>query len=159
MITPGPNPLRRHLIALATLGAIVLTAPWPGIQAIFHVFLVLGVAPDFPSPIPGALWALAAGWTVEGTLRIYPHMGGTPLADMILCLASYGFLIQWPPHSRNPFWGRMAAFAIAHYLLTNLLVRFAGGPHAWGFAWIWTVAAIPLWATLALRLHAPIHRR
>jgi len=52
---------RRHLLALVSLGAIQLTAPWPGLQAICHVFLVLGLAPGFPSPFQGMLWAAAAG--------------------------------------------------------------------------------------------------
>lgn len=151
--------LRRHAIALAALAGIHFTAPWPGIQTVFHVFLVLGLAPGFTTPIQGLAWALAGGWVLEGTLRIYPHLGGTPLANMLMCLLAYWLVLQWPPHSRNPFWGRCAALAALHWLLANLLVRFAAGPHPWGYGWIWAVAAVPLWATLALRLHPPIHRR
>ena len=151
--------LRRHAIALAALAGIHFTAPWPGIQTVFHVFLVLGLAPGFTTPIQGLVWALAGGWVLEGTLRIYPHLGGTPLANMLMCLLAYWLVLQWPPHSRNPFWGRCAALAVLHWFLANLLVRFAAGPHAWGYGWIWAVAAVPLWATLALRLHPPIHRR
>jgi hypothetical protein len=157
----GPtSPLvRRHLIAAAALGCLHLTAPWPGIQALFHGFLVLGLAPGFPSPLQGMLWAAAAGWVLEGSQRVYPHLGGTPLANMLMCLVGYWLLIQWPPHSRKPYWGRMATLVVVHYLLVNLLVRFAAGPHTWGFSWIWALAGIPLWASLALRLHDPIHRR
>jgi len=151
--------LRRHAIALASVAAIHLTAPWPGIQAIFHAFLVLGLAPGFSTPIQGLLWACAAGWVLEGSLRVYPHLGGTALADMAACLLAYWLVLQWPPHSRNPFWGRMAALVLVHYLMVNILVRFAAGPHVWGYGWIWALAAIPLWATLALKLHPPIHRR
>ncbi len=158
-MNPAAPMLRRHAIALAALAGIHFTAPWPGIQTIFHVFLVLGLAPGFPTPLQGLGWALAGGWVLEGTLRIYPHLGGTPLANMLICLLAYGLLLQWPPHSRNPFWGRMAALAMLHWLLANLLVRFAAGPHAWGFGWIWALCSIPLWATLALKLHPPIHRR
>lgn len=151
--------LRRHAIALAALAGIHFTAPWPGLQAIFHVFLVLGLAPGFSTPIQGLLWAGAAGWVLEGTLRIYPHLGATALGNMLVCLLAYWLLLQWPPHSRNPWWGRMAALVVIHSVLVNLLVRFAAGPHMWGYGWIWALAGIPLWATLALRLHPPIHRR
>jgi len=155
----APPAARRHLIALASLACLPLTAPWPGVQAVFHVFLVLGLAPGFPSPLTGMLWACAAGWVAEGSLRLHPHMGATPLAGMISCLLAYALLIQWPPHSRTPFWGRQAALAFLHWILANLLMRAASGPHAWGWQWLWTVGAVPLWATLALRLHEPIHRR
>jgi hypothetical protein len=150
---------RRHLIALGTLVGIHFTAPWPGLQAILHVFLVLGLAPGFASLLQGLLWAAAAGWVLEGTLRVYPHLGGTPLANMVACLLATWLLLQWPPHERKAFWGRQAALVIIHFLLVALATRFAAGPHAWGFSWLWALVAIPAWATLALRLHPPIHRR
>jgi hypothetical protein len=159
-MNPQTGPvLRRHAIALVALAGIHLAAPWPVVQTVFHVFLVLGLAPGFSTPIQGLLWAAAAGWVLEGSLRIYPHMGGTALANMLVALLGYLLLLQWPPHSRNPFWGRMAAQAMVHYLLVNILVRFAAGPHVWGYGWLWAILSIPLWATLALRLQTPIHRR
>ena len=151
--------VRRHLVAMLGLGAVHFTAPWPGVQSIFHAFLVLGLAPEFPSPVQGMLWAAAAGWVLEGTLRVYPRLGGTPLADMLVCLLANWLLIQWPPHSRNPYWGRCAVLTVLHVLLVNLVVGFAAGPHAWGWGWAWALAAVPLWASVALRLYDPIHRR
>ena len=151
--------VRRHLIALAALICVHFTAPWPGLQGIFSVFLVLGLAPGFPSPLQGLLWAAAAGWVVEGTQRLYPHLGGTPLGNMLTCLLAYWLLIQWPPHSQKPYWGRQAALVVLLHLLVNLLTRFAAGPHAWGYGWLWALLTVPLWANLALRLHTPIHRR
>ena len=159
MTGPASPILRRHMLALAALGGIHFTAPWPGVQAIFHVFLVLGLAPGFPSPLQGMFWAAWAGWVLEGTMRVYPHLGGTALGNMLVCLLAYWLLLQWPPHTRQPFWGRQAALVVLQFVLVNLLVQFAAGPHAWGYAWIWSLASIPLWATLALGLHPPIHRR
>ena len=151
--------LRRHVIALATLGAIHFAAPWPGLQAILHVFLVLGLAPGFPSPLQGMFWAAWAGWVLEGTMRVYPHLGGTALGDMLTCLLAVWLLLQWPPHSLKPYWGRQAGLVLVHFLLVTACVRVAAGPHAWGLGWVWAMASIPLWATLALRLHPPLHRR
>lgn len=159
MSGPGSPLLRRHLLSLGSVVLVHLSAPWPAIQCVFHIFLVLGLAPGFPSPLQGLAWAALGGWILEGSLRLYPHMGGTALADMIVCLLAYALLIQWPPHSKKPFWGRMAALAVLHYVLANLAVRFAAGPHAWGYAWLWETLTIPLWGSLALRLHEPIHRR
>lgn len=159
-MSSNASPLvRRYLITLATLAGIHFTAPWPGLQGILHVFLVLALAPGFPTPLEGALWAAAAGWVLEGTLRAYPHLGGTPLANMLMTLLAYWLLLQWPPHSRKPFWGRMAALVVLHFLLVNAAVAVAAGPHAWGYRWLWSLVTVPLWADLALRLHQPIHRR
>jgi len=159
MIAQGAPQFRRHLIALAALAGIHLTAPWPWIQVIFHVFLVLGLAPGFPTPLQGLLWAASAGWVLEGTMRIYPHLGGTALGNMAACLLAYWLLLQWPPHERKAYWGRQAAMVVIHFFLVNLAVRFAAGSHSWGLAWIPALAAIPLWATLAFKLHPPLHRK
>ena len=158
-VASGAPALRRHAIALAALAGIHFTAPWPWLQGIFQVFLVLGLAPGFSSPLQGLIWAAAAGWVVEGSLRQVPHMGGTALGNMIVCMIAYWLLVQWPPHSRKPYWGRMAALVVVHFLVVNLATRFAAGPHTWGLAWLPSLAAVPLWATLALNLHLPLHRR
>jgi hypothetical protein len=160
MSQPAGHPLvRRFLLAILCLGGIHYTAPWPGIQALLHTFLVLGLAPGFQSPLSGMVWAAAGGWVLEGTLRSYPHLGGTPLANMLICLLAYGLLLRWPPHERKPFWARQGALLAVHTLLVHALVRYAAGPHAWGWGWLWSLLFLPLWATLALRLHPPIHRR
>ena len=156
--TPGSTPLRQSLVAVLALGAIHQTAAWPGPQAVFHVFLVLGLAPEFRSPLTGVLWASAAGWVLEGSLRMYPHMGGTALANMVVCLLIHWTLNQWPPRSPKLYWARLGAFALFHILLVHGLVRFAAGPHAWGSGPFWALALVPLWAWAALKLYVPHYR-
>ena len=156
---PGHPLVRRFLLALICLGAIHFLAPWPGPQAVLHIFLVLGLAPGFRSPLVGMCWAAAGGWVLEGTLRLYPHLGGTPFADMLICLLAFSLALRWPPHTLKPFWGRQAALLVLHTLLANLCVSFASGSHRWGTGWLWSLVLIPAWATLALRLHPPIHRK
>ena len=160
MSNPTGSPrLRRFFMALFCLGAIHFASPWPGVQALLNTFLVLGLAPGFLSPLTGLLWAAAGGWVLEGTLRMYPHMGGTALGNMLACLVAYGLLLRWPPHTTKPYWGRQASLVILHTLAVHTAVRMAAGPHAWGTGWLWSLLLIPVWATLALRLHPPIHRR
>jgi hypothetical protein len=160
MSNPTGTPLvRRYLLALLCLGGIHYTAPWPGPQAVLHSFLVLGLAPGFRSPLAAMLWAAAGGWVLEGTLRVYPHLGGTAFANMLVCLLALGLLLRWPPHERQPYWGRQAALVVVHTLTVHLAVRFTAGPHLWGLGWLWSLLLVPVWATLALRLHPPIHRR
>jgi hypothetical protein len=151
--------VRQTLLAILCLGCIQQTSPWPGIQAVFHVCLVLGLAPLFQSPLVGGLWAVAAGWVLEGTLHTYPHMGGTAFANLNLCFAAHWALAQWPPRELKPFWGRLAILVIAHALLVHLMVRIAAGPHAWGLGWLWAFLFVPIWGTLSYRLYRPILRR
>lgn len=155
---PAYQSLRHALLAVLCLGVVHQTAPWPGLQAVAHVFLVLGLAPEFRSPLIGALWAAAAGWVLEGSLRMYPHMGGTPLANLLICLLASWTLVQWPPQERKAFWARMAAFTVAHGLLVHGLVRLTAGAHAWGSGPLWTLLLVPVWATVAFKLYVPHHR-
>ncbi len=155
---PVGSPLRHVLVAVLTLGAIHQTAPWPGLQAVLHAFLVIGLAPMFRSSLVGVLWAAAAGWVLEGSLRLYPHLGGTALANMIVCLLMGWTLRQWPPRSAKPYWGRLAAFAVLHILLVHGLVFFAAGSHVWGTGPLWTLLLVPLWATASFRLYVPHYR-
>ena len=150
--------LQRVFLAVLCLGAIHQTAPWPGIQAVFHVLLALGLAPEFRSPLGGALWAAAAGWVMEGSLRMYPHMGGTALANMIVCLLMTWTLSHWPPLSLRHYWIRLGAFAVVHLLLVHGAVLLAAGSHGWGTGPAWTLLLLPLWGTLAFRLYLPHHR-
>lgn len=160
MSSSSSSPTVRHLLlVLLTLGGIYLAAPWPTLQAVLNVFLVLGLAPEFRSPLVGACWSAAAGWVLEGTLRAYPHLGGTPLGNLVATLIAAWALSQWPPSRRKSFWTRLAALAVAHALLVHLAVRIASGPHPWGWGGLWTLLTIPLWGTVAFRLHRPVHRR
>ena len=156
--SPASAALRHLLVTVLTLGAVHQTAPWPGVQAVLHAFLVLGLAPEFRSPLIGALWAAAAGWVLEGSLRMYPHLGGTALANMIVCLLVAWTLSQWPPRSSKHYWARMGGFAGLHILLVRGLVLLAAGASAWGTGPIWTLLFVPLWATFAFKLYHPHHR-
>jgi hypothetical protein len=149
----------RTVLALLCLAAIQFTAPWPGPQAVLHTFLVLGLAPGFQSPLAGAVLAASGGWVLEGTLRLYPHLGGTPLADLLICLLAYALALRWPPLTLKPYWGRQAVLTVVHFLLVNACVAFAAGFHPWGTGWLWSLLLTPAWATVALRLHPPLHRK
>lgn len=156
----GGSPVLRHLgISFLVMACIFHTAPWPGIQAAFNAALVLGLAPEFRSPLVGLLWSAAAGWILEGTLRVYPQYGGTALANMILTLVAHGMLIQWPPQGARALWGRMAGLVAVHTVLVHLCVLIAAGRHAWGWHWVWSLASVPFWASLAFKLHRPLHRK
>jgi len=156
--TPMP-PLWRCTLAVVCLAAILILSPWPGPQAVFHAFLVLAVASGFESPLPAMLWAAAGGWALEASLRSYPHMGGTALANMAICLLVQSLMKHRPPDHKSSYWGQLAAFCLGHTLLTHLMVRIAAGPHAWGCGWLWSLLTVPLWGTLSLRLRLPQRRR
>lgn len=147
--------VRHGLLAVASLAGVHFSAPWTGLQAVFHALLVLGLAPEFRSPLVAVLWAAGAGWVLEGSLRVYPHLGGTALANMTLCLFIRWTLVQWPPRERNPFWGRMAAMLVLHALLVHGAVRLAAGPHAWDPGTVWALVSVPFWGTLIFRIHRP----
>jgi hypothetical protein len=78
---------------------------------------------------------------------------------MLACLLAFSLLLRWPPHAVKPYWGRQAVLVIVHALLIHGAVRFAAGPSAWGTGWLWSLLLIPVWATIALRLHPPLHRK
>jgi hypothetical protein len=150
---------RQILLACLCLGAVHQLAIWPGPQAAVHAFLVLGLAPEFRSMLVSGLWAAAAGWVMEGSLRNYPHLGGTALANIPFCLIAAWLLLRWPPNRRLTFLGRMGILCLLHSLAVHLAVYLAGGRHAWGWGWLWSLLLVPLWGTLSMRLHRPFHRR
>lgn len=160
MSTTASAPTVRHfLFVCLTLGGIYATAPWPVAQTVLNTFLVVGLAPEFRSPLIGACWAAAAGWVLEGTLRVYPHLGGTALGNLLAMLLAAWVLAQWPPNQRRSFWTRLAVLAVVHALLVHVAVRIAGGPHPWGWGPLWTLLTAPLWGSVAFMLHRPLHRR
>lgn len=160
MSAPSAVPkVRRFFLAVLCLGGIHLAAPWPGPQAVLNTFLVLGLAPGFASPLAGLAWAAAGGWVLEGALRLYPHLGGTAFGNMLACLLAYALALRWPPHTLKPYWARQAALTLIHTLLVHVSVTFAAGFHAWGTGWLWSLLLTPVWATVALRLHPPLHRK
>ncbi|MCE1229645.1 MAG: hypothetical protein LWX11_09210 [Firmicutes bacterium] len=158
-VEAAPNPLRHFLLTLVVIGAIHQSALWPSVQAILNTFLVLALAPEFRSPLVGAFWAAMAGWILEGTLRAYPHLGGTAFANLNMALLAAWTLSLWPPLTRKVALTRFAVLALIHGLLIHAFVRVACGPHPWGWAWLWPILTAPLWGWIGFKLHRPTHRR
>ncbi len=149
-----PPGQRAFAAALCVLG-LVLLAPWSGPQSLLHAALVLGFALDPASALLTALWAAAGGWALEGSLRIYPHLGGTAWADMTLALAARWLMLEWPVDSLKGWLGRQAALALVWILLVHLAVRIAAGPHLWGWTWAWVLLGLPFWGWLTWRWQRP----
>ena len=148
----APSLTRQNLLCAAALGLVVLCAPFPRLQPIVHVMLVLALAPRAGSPLSGVLWAGAAGWALEGSLRTYPHLGGTAWADMTLALFMGWTSGRWPLEGLKGWLGRLVALLFAHTLLVHWAVRLASGPHPWGFGWLWAGLTLPLWGWAVWRL-------
>ena len=148
-------PAQRALAAIACVLGIALLAPWPGPQALLHAGLVLGFALDPASALLTAIWAAAGGWMLEGTLRIYPHLGGTPWADMTVALLAWLLLLEWPVDSLKGWMGRQALLAALWIALVHFTVRLASGPHIWGTTWIWILLGLPLWGWMTWRWQRP----
>ena len=147
-----PPAIRQHLLSAATLGLIFLSAPFPRVQIVLHALLVLALAPRANAPLSSALWALAAGWALEGSLRLLPHMGGTAWADMTLVLFLTWIVGRWPAEDLKGWLARLAAFTPIHALLVHGAVRLAAGSHPWGWGWLWTLLTVPLWGWLSWRM-------
>ena len=149
MRIPAPSATRQNLLCAAALGLVFLSAPFPQLQAVLHAMLVLALAPRAGEPLVGALWALAAGWTLEGSLRLYPHLGGTAWADLTLTLLAGWMAVRWPLEGLKGWLARLAALSVLHALLLHGAVRLATAPHPWGWGWFWTLLSAPLWGWLA----------
>jgi hypothetical protein len=152
MRIPEPTATRQNLLCAAALGLIFLCAPFPMLQVLPHVLLVLALAPRSGAPLAGALWALAAGWALEGSLRLYPHLGGTAWADLTLTLLTGWMAGRWPLEGLKGWLLRLSALTLLHALLVHGAVRLAGGPHPWGHGWVWALLSVPLWGWLSWRL-------
>jgi hypothetical protein len=154
MRIPTPSATRQNLLCAAALGLIFLSAPFPRIQIVLHAMLVLALAPRPGAPLSGGLWALAAGWALEGT-QLFPHLGGTPWADMTVALLAGWLADRWPLEALKGWLARLAALSLLHALLVHGAVRLATAPHPWGWGWFWTLLSLPLWGWLSWRmLHA-----
>ena len=150
MRLPEPSAIRQNLLCATALGLLFLSAPFPRIQLVVHAVLVLALAPRPGAPLVGALWALAAGWTLEGSLRLYPHLGGTAWADLTLTLLAGWMAGRWPLEGLKGWLARLASLSVLHALLLHGAVRLATGPHPWG--WFWALLSLPVWGWLAWRL-------
>lgn len=151
MRTVGAPPVGHTVASVIALGAVFFTAPWPSVQGAFHAFLVLGLAPQSGNLLLACLWAAAGGWILEGTLRIYPVLGGTAWANLTLAALAYLLLRRWPPERLWIRLGQLAILAALHGLAIHGAVRLAAGPHPWGSGWLWGLASVPLWGTLVHR--------
>ena len=164
MRIPEPSAARQNLLCLAALGLLFLSAPFPRVQLLLHAVLVLALAPRPGAALSGALWALAAGWALEGSLRLYPHLGGTPWADLSLALLAGWMAGRWPLEGLKGWVARLGSLSLLHALLMYGAVRLAAGPQAWGWSWswLWILLSAPLWGWITWRLlhaGAPSGRR
>ncbi len=155
MRLPVTSSLRQHLFCGVTLGLVALTAPFPVVQAILNALLVLALAPRPGAPLSGALWAVAAGWVLEGSLRLYPHLGGTAWANLSVVLLAGWMTGRWPLESLRGWLLRLAGLGVLHGLLVQGAVRLAAGPHPWGWGWLASLLTLPLWGWLSWRLLHP----
>ena len=146
------SPIRQNLYCATGLGLIFLAAPFPQVQLVLHAILVLALAPRPGSPLSGALWGLAAGWSLEGSLRVYPHLGGTPWADLTLVLFAGWLASRWPLEGLKGWMARLAALIVLQVLLVHGAVSLAAGPHPWGWGGLWVLLSLPLWAWPTWRL-------
>ncbi len=153
--TPTLPPLLRALLVGAGVLLLILLAPLPGLQAIVHAMVVLGLAVDPASSLLTALYAAAAGWAVEGSLRMYPHLGGTAWADMSLALIAAALTRGWPVKTWKEWWPRLLLLHILQLLLVQVAVRIACGSAPWGTAWLWSLLSLPLWGWLLWRWLRP----
>jgi len=152
MRIPTPSHLRQNLLCAAALGLLFLGGPFPQVQSVLHAMLVLALAPRPEAPLAGALWALAAGWTLEGTLRLFPHFGGTAWADMTVVLLAGWMAGRWPLEGLQGWLVRLAGLSLLHALAMHGAVVLAAGSHPWGWGWFWTLVSVPLWGWLTWRL-------
>jgi hypothetical protein len=152
MRIPNPSAVRQNLFCAAALGLIFLSAPFPKIQLVLHAMLVLALAPRPGAPLPGALWAIAAGWVLEGSLRLYPHLGGTAWANLTTVSLAGWMAGRWPFEGVKGWLARLAALSLLHTVLVHGAVRLATAAHPWGWGWLWVLLSVPLWGWLAWRL-------
>jgi hypothetical protein len=152
MRTPLPSLVRQNLVCAVGLGLVALSAPFPRLQLVAHLFLVVALAPRAGAPMMGALWAIAAGWTLEGSLRLYAHFGGTPWADLSLVLLASWMAGRWPLEGLKSWFYRLTALSLLHTFLVFLAVRLATGPYPFSWSWLWAMATLPAWGWIAWRL-------
>jgi hypothetical protein len=158
----GISPLLQWSFSAALLLLIFLTAPFPHVQIVLHAMLVLGISQRADSPVLTALFAALAGWALEGSLRMYPHLGGTAWANLSIALAGVFLARRWPAEGLGVWMARLGGLHVFQILLTHVMVQIACGPHLWGRTWITSLLTLPLWGWISwklLRLDARIAGR
>lgn len=146
----------RALLGLAAVLLLFPLAPWPRLQLALHAAIVVALCVDPRSYLATALVAAASGWTLEGSLKLMPRMGGAPFAAMTVALLAAFLMEHWPPESRGPWILRCLALLVALLLLTHGAVRLASGPFGpLGTGWSLAFLLCPLWGWVTW----PLHRR
>ncbi|HJV23128.1 MAG TPA: hypothetical protein VJ570_10535 [Holophagaceae bacterium] len=141
----------RALVALMGVLAVLVTAPWPRLQLILHVLTVVALAPDPRSYLVTGLLASASGWALEGSLKLYPRLGGSPWAALTIALVAAFLAEHWPPESRFRWMIRLLGLAVGLFLLTQTMVFLAAGSLPTARPWAWVLLGWPLWAYLTWR--------
>ncbi len=141
----------RAFLALLGVLAVLLAAPWPRLQLILHVITVVALAPDPRSYLVTGLLAAAPGWALEGSLKLYPRLGGSPGAALTMALVAAFLAEHWPPDSRFRWMIRQLGLALGLFLFTQAMVYLAAGTMPSAKAWPWVVLSWPLWAYLTWR--------
>lgn len=141
----------RNFVALLGVLSVLLTAPWPRLQLILHVITVVALAPDPRGYLLTGLLAAASGWALEGSLKLYPRLGGSPWAALTLALVAAFLAEHWPPDSRFRWMIRQLGLALGLFLLTQVMVYLAAGTMPSAKTWLWVFISWPLWAYLTWR--------
>lgn len=141
----------RILFALMGVLSVLITAPWPRLQLILHVLTVVALAPDFRNYLITGLIASASGWALEGSLKLYPRLGGSPWAALTVALVAAFLAEHWPPDSRFRWMTRQLGLAFGLFLLTEGMVYLAAGSLPTGRPWLWVFGSWPVWAYLTWR--------
>ncbi len=147
---PLSHPLR-ILVALLGVAGVLATAPWPRLQLIVHVITVVALAPDPRGYLATGLVAATSGWALEGSLKLYPRLGGSPWAALTIALIAAFLAEHWPPESRLRWMIRMLGLSLGLFLLTQGMVFLAAGSLPTARPWLWVFGTLPLWAYLAWR--------
>jgi hypothetical protein len=138
---------------------LYLLAPWPGPQAVVHVFIVLGIAPELRTPLYCAFLAAFAGWLLELALRTYPVLGGTAMGNMACALVLWYSLSVSPPEKPFVYYLQLALATLLHAVAVRFFVNVASGPHVLGYGWQWSLVLLPAWGAVAWRFYSPPHMR
>ncbi|MCL1893552.1 MAG: hypothetical protein FWG02_04865 [Holophagaceae bacterium] len=153
------NHLRLLLIILFSLLLMYFLAPWPAPQAVVHVFIVLGLAPELRNSLYCGLLAASAGWLLESALRTYPVMGGTAMGNMVCALLLWYSLSISPPEKPFSYYTQLVLAVIIHTIVVRFFVNIASGPHVLGYGWQWSLVLLPAWGALTWRFYSPPHMR
>lgn len=154
--------LNIRLISTSTICILGLkyTSQWPIIQNILHIFLILGLIPSYKSITTGIMLSALGGWILESSLKLYPKLGGTALANMIMCLLIFYLSIDWPISNLKSYFGRQSVLLVIHTLIIHIAIYYTSGFHVWDSGWFWSLCLLPIWGYIAIYISPHIlHRK